>query len=263
MQQMTSYDSMSRTLPKHCQIAGSMNVTTCPLAASGGLVSQYLSRVSTVQKTEIPGTCVQYRGLKGGGALGDASTLGTPARSIAASAHGGPYSHVAVAGITWGGKRGSAAATAAAAARRHRATPKGGAVTPPHSVPAHGERDGRHGAQAGGRDRLPRDGAPLTAPLDGVRNCRRAAATEAGAQARSPAGHRGRVEPWKSLRAVAPRNSERCWGAGGQAPSEPYDLCGRTVLLSHVISFAFSVIATLPSLTRPQIPEDTNADCHL
>jgi len=32
---------------------------------------------------------------------------------------------------------------------------------------------------------------------------------------------------------------------------------------SHVTLFAFSVIATLPTLTRPQIPEDTNADCHL
>jgi len=41
------------------------------------------------------------------------------------------------------------------------------------------------------------------------------------------------------------------------------DPCGGTVLLSHVTSFAFSVIATLPTLTRPQIPEDTNTDCHL
>jgi len=54
-------------------------------------------------------------------------------------------------------------------------------------------------------------------------------------------------------------------GAGGQAPSRPCDPCGRTVLLSHVTPFAFinSVIATLPALTRPQIPEDTEADCHL
>jgi len=36
----------------------------------------------------IPGTCVQYPGLQGGGALGDASTLGSPAGSTAASAHG-------------------------------------------------------------------------------------------------------------------------------------------------------------------------------
>jgi len=115
---------------------------------------------------------VQYPGLQGGGALGDASTLGTPAGSIATSPHGGTYSHVAVAGITWGGERGAAAATAAAAARRRRATPKEGAVTPPRSVPAHGEPGGRHGARAGGWDRLPRDGAPLTTPLNGVRNCR-------------------------------------------------------------------------------------------
>ena len=157
----------------------------------------------------IPGTCVQYPGLQGGGALGDASTPGTPAGSIAASAHGGTYSHVAVAGGTWGGERGAAAATAAAAARRRRATPTGGAVTPPRSAPAQGGRGGRHGARAGGWDRLPRDGAPLIAPLDGVRNRRRAAATEAGAQVRSLAGHRGRVEPRKSLRAVAARNSGR------------------------------------------------------
>jgi len=52
-------------------------------------------------------------------------------------------------------------------------------------------------------------------------------------------------------------------GARGQAPSGPSDPYGRTVLLSHVTPFAFSVIATLPTLTRPQIPEDTNADCHL
>jgi len=206
---------------------------------------------------------VQYPGLQGGGALGDVSTLGTPAGSIAASAHGGTYSHVAVAGITWGGEGVAAAATAAAAAGQRRATPEGGAVTPPRSAPAHGERGGQHDARAGGWDRMPRDRAPLTAPLDGVRNCQRAAATEAGAQVRSPAGHGGRVEPWKSLRAVALRNSGRGGGAGGQAPSEPYDPWGRTVLLSPVTPFALSVIATLSTLTRPQIPEDTNADCHL
>ena len=42
-------------------------------------------------------------------------------------------------------------------------------------------------------------------------------------------------------------------GEGGQAPSGPSDPCGRTVVLSHVTLFAFSVIATLPTLTRPQI----------
>jgi len=153
--------------------------------------------------------------------------------------------------------------------RRHRS---GGG--PPASREADGR--GRHSAaqrtcarrvgrptrpRAGGWDRLPRDGAPLAAPLDGVRNRRRAAATKAGAQARSPTGHRGRVEPRKSsLRAVAARNSGRWGGAGVQAPSGP---CDRAVFLSHVTLFAFSVIATLPTLTRPQIPEDTNADCHL
>jgi len=57
MQPMTSHDSMSRALPKPCQNAGSMNVTTCPLAASGDLVSQYLSRVSTVQNTGTGHLC--------------------------------------------------------------------------------------------------------------------------------------------------------------------------------------------------------------
>jgi len=196
-------------------------------------------------------------GLQGGGALDDASTRGTPARPMAASAHGGTHSHVALAGSARGGERGAAAATTAAAARRRRATPTRGAVTQPRSAPAHGGRGGRHSARAGGWDRPLRDGAPPTAPLDGVRKCRRAVATEAGAQARSPAGHRGRVEPRKSPRAVAARNSG---GARGQAPCDP---CGRTVLLSHLTLFAFSVIATLPTLTHSQIPEDTNADCHL
>jgi len=36
----------------------------------------------------ILGTCLQYPGLQGGGAIGDASTPGTPGGSIAASAHG-------------------------------------------------------------------------------------------------------------------------------------------------------------------------------
>jgi len=122
---------------------------------------------------------------------------------------------------------------------------------------------GAAGARAGGWDRPPRDGPPRTAPLDGVRNRRRAAATEVGAQTRSSAGHRRCVEPRKLLRAVAGRNSGRWGGVGRQAPSGPCDPCGRAVLLSHIIPFAFSVIATLPTLTRPQIPEDTNAECHL
>jgi len=65
------------------------------------------------------------------------------------------------------------------------------------------------------------------------------------------------IEPRKS---VAARNSGRWGGAGGQAPCDP---CGRTVLLRHVTHFAFNVIATFPTPTRPQIPEDMNADCHL
>jgi len=145
---------------------------------------------------------VQYPGLQGGGALGDASMPGKPAGSMAASVRGGTYSHVAVVGGVSGGERGAASATAAAAARRRRAMPMGGAVTPPRSAPAHGGRGGRLGARAGGWNRPPRDGAPLTAPLDGVSNRRRAAATEAGAQARSPARHRGRVEPRRSRRAA-------------------------------------------------------------
>jgi len=178
---------------------------------------------------------VQYPGLQGGGALGEASTPGTPADSIAASVHGGTYSHVAVAGETLGGEMGVAAGTAAAVARRRLATPMGGAFTPPRS-------------------------APLTAPLDGRPTGRRNRSRRAG---RSPAGHRGRVQPPYSLRAVAAPNSGR-WGVvGGQASSGPCDRCGRTVLLRHVTLFAFSVIATLSTSERPPIPEDTNADCHL
>jgi len=119
---------------------------------------------------KIPGTCVQYPGLQGGGALGGASTPGTPAGSMAASALGGTHSYVAVVGRVWGGEKGAASATAAAAARRRRATPTGGAVTLPRSAPAHGGRGGRHGARAGRWDRPPRNGAPPTAPLGGVSN---------------------------------------------------------------------------------------------
>ena len=39
--------------------------------------------------------------------------------------------------------------------------------------------------------------------------------------------------------------------ARAQAPSGPSDPCGRTILLSHVTPFTFSVIATLLTLTRP------------
>jgi len=197
---------------------------------------------------------VQYPGLQGAGALGDASAPCTPAGSMATSTHGDTYSHVAVAGGACGEERGAAAATAAAAGRRRGATLTGGAVTPPRSAPAHSGRGGQHGARAGGWDRPPRDGAPLTAPVDGFSN-RRRAATEAGAQEGSPAVHRGRFELRKSLRAVAARNSGRWEEAGGQAPSGPSDPCGRTVLLIHVTLFAFSDIGTLPTLTRTRIPD--------
>jgi len=133
----------------------------------------------------MPGTCVQYPGLQG------------------------TYSHVEVVGGASGGERGAASATAAAAARRRRAAPTGEAVTPPRSAFAHGGQGGQDGARAGAWDWSPRDEAPETAPLDGVSDRRRAAATEDGAQARSPAGHRGRIKPRKSLRAVTARNSGR------------------------------------------------------
>ena len=95
---------------------------------------------------------MQYPDLQGSGALGDASTPGTPAGSMAASAHVGTYSHVAVVGGAWGGERGAASATAEAAARRRRVTPTGRVVTPPRSAPAQGGQGGRHGARAGGLD---------------------------------------------------------------------------------------------------------------
>jgi len=95
---------------------------------------------------------VQYPGLQGVGALDDALTLGTPAGSMAASAHGGTYSHVAVLRGASGGERGAASATAAEAARRRRAAPTGEVLTPPRSTPTHGGQGGRHGARAGGWD---------------------------------------------------------------------------------------------------------------
>jgi len=113
--------------------------------------------------------------------------------------------------------------------RRHRS---GGG--PPASRDAH--RRGRHStaqrtcARRTGRSArrtgrlvgpIARDGAPLSTPLDGVRNRRRAAATTAGAQARWRAGHRGRFEPRISQRAVCWSNSRRWGEAGGQGPSGP------------------------------------------
>jgi len=142
--------------------------------------------------------------------------------------------------------------------RRHRS-----GSCPPASRDTHGRgrhsaaqrtcarRTGRSARRTGGLvGPTARDGAPLTTPLDGVRIRQRAAATKAGAQARSPAGHRGRVKTWMSLRAVSGSNSGRWWGSGEQGPCDPG--C-RTVLLSHVTPFAFSVIATFPTLTRPQL----------
>jgi len=125
-------------------------------------------------------------------------------------------------------------------------------------------RTGRSARRTGGLvGSTARDEAPLTTPLDGVRNRWRAAATKSGAQALSPAGHRGRVQPRMLLRAVSGSNSGRWGGSGGQGPSGPCDPGCRIVLLRHVTPFAFSIIATFPTLTRPQIPEDTNADCLL
>jgi len=97
--------------------------------------------------------------------------------------------NAAVAGGAWGGERGGASATATAAARWRGATPKGKVVTPPRSATVRGGQGGRQGAWLGGWDRPPRDRAPVIAPLCGVSNRRPAAATEAGAQARSRAGH--------------------------------------------------------------------------
>ena len=72
-----------------------------------------------------------------------------------------------------------------------------------------------------------------------------------------------RFDSRKSLLVVAARNSGLWEGARGLALFGLCDPCGKTVLLSRETSFACSVIATLATLTRPQIMEDTNADCHL
>ena len=198
-------------------------------------------------------------GLQGGGALGDASTPGTPAGSIAASARGGTYSHVAVAGGAWGRERGTAAATArrlpAGVARRPRKEPSLHRAA--HLRTADGAVDTAHG-RTGGTDRARRGASNRAArwrqkpPTSRRNRSRRAGTITRGSSwaRRTP----------KSLRAVSGRNSG---GAGGQGPSGPCDPCGRTVLLSRVTLFAFSVILTLATLTRPQIPEDTNAGCHL
>ena len=80
------------------------------------------------------------------------------------------------------------------------------------------------------------------------------------------AGTITRGSPWAGRTPeVAARGRRAQLGArwGGEGRQAACDPCSRTVLLSHLTLFAFSVIATLPTLTRSQIPEDTNADCHL
>jgi len=187
---------------------------------------------------------VQYPGLPGGGALGDASITGSPAGSMAASTHGATCSHISVAGGAWGGGMGGAAATAAAAARWRGATPTSGAVTPPRSTPVRGGQGGRHGARAGVWDRPPRDGTPVTAPVDGVSNRRPAAATEAGAQARSPAGHLGASIPGDRC-ARWPRATRG--GRGGQGarrrPSPVTPVAGQ--------SFSCTYLHSLLASSRP------------
>jgi len=120
-----------------------------------GLRHSFALLITSKESDKIdPGTCVQYPGLQGGGALGDASTPGTPADSIATSAHGGTYSHVAVAGGAWGRERGTAAATArrrpAGVARRPRARPSLRRAA--HLRTAVRAADTAHG-RAGGTDR--------------------------------------------------------------------------------------------------------------
>jgi len=156
----------------------------------------------------IPGTCVQYPGLQGGGVLGDALTPGMPAGSMAASARGNLQPRCRGGGGVGRGK---------GCRLRHRS---GGG--PPASRGAHGR--GRHSAaqrtcarRAGRPTRRTGGWVGLIAArrgacnraTSGVSNRRCAAATEDGAQARSPAGHRERVKPRKLLLAVTARHSGR------------------------------------------------------
>jgi len=147
---------------------------------------------------------------------------------------------------------------------------------PPASRDAH--RGGRHSAAQ--RTRARRAGRPTrcTGGRVGLIAGRRGASIRA-ARWRQPPPARRRNRSWRAgtitrgsswaLRtpevAVRGRRAQlgAVGGARGQALSGPSDSCGRTVLLSHLTLFAFSVIATLSTLTRPQIPADTNADCHL
>jgi len=147
---------------------------------------------------------------------------------------------------------------------------------PPASRGAHGK--GRHSAAQSTCAR--RAGRPTrrTGGRVGLIAARRGACNRATRWRQQPLmRHRsrrrraGRITRGSWWAHQAPEVAARCHraqlgaveGARGQAPSGPSDPCGRTVLLSHVTPFAFSVIATLSTLMSPQIPEDTNADCHL
>jgi len=205
---------------------------------------------------------VQYPGLKGGSALGDASTPGTPAGSIAASAQG-----ARTATLPWRENVGRGKGF-------RRSHPIGDG--PPASRDAH--RRGRHSAAQ--RTCARRAGKPTwrTGGRVGLIAGRRGASNRAARWHQQPPtrrhsrGWRGgtitRGSSWARRTPEIAARGHRAQlgaveGARRQALSGPRDPCGRIVLLCHVTLFAFSVIATLPTLTRPQIPEDTNADCHL
>ena len=200
---------------------------------------------------------MQYPGRQGGGALGDAWTPSTPAGSMSASAHGGTYSHVAVEGGGVGRGKGCRL--------RHRS---GGG--PPASRDARG-RGRQSAAQCTCARRVGRPTRRKGGKV-GPNAARRGASNRAARWRQQPpprrrnnsrrAGTITRGSSWARRTpevAVRGRRAQlgAVGGARGQAPSGPSDPCGRTVLLSHVTPFAFSVIATLPTLTRP------NADCHL
>jgi len=147
---------------------------------------------------------------------------------------------------------------------------------PPASRGAHGR--GRHSAAQRTCARRTEQPTRRTGGRVGLIVARRGACNRAARWGQQPPTRRrnrrrsaGTITPGSSWARQAPEVAARghraqlgaVEGAREQAPSGPSDPCGRTVLLSHVTLFVFSVIATLPTLTRPQIPEDTNADCHL
>jgi len=212
---------------------------TLPHDTSGGAASANTVRCrsrSTVGQSGshyIPGTCVPYPGLHGGGALGDASTPDTPSSSIAVSAHEGAYSHVAVAG---------------GEARR--------GVPPP---PLQRRRPA-------GVARHPREGPSLrrAAHLRTANGAVGTAHRRAGETDRARRGASNHAARWRQKPPTSRRNRSRragtiargsSWarrtpdvaargfwvelgrwgGAGGQGPSGPCDLGCRTVLLSHVL----------------------------